>query len=162
MMTTSIDVYSQTNPAFLGIVLYQFVLGYEKASDDYPDYPLLFLPCPIVVSKRLARTMNGTNASTGLAKWYLQSPEVQITLADEVLHTVRFTRRAIQFDLLSKVLEIHDSAIVPVEGAFKKKPMDIANTTIENRPFAAANRFGQWCGQIHSTKRIFALLGLRP
>ncbi len=50
-MTKSIDVYAQTNPAFLGIVLHQFVIGYKKASAEYPDYPLMFLPCPIALSK---------------------------------------------------------------------------------------------------------------
>lgn len=161
-MTTSVDVYSQTNPAFLGIIVYQFVIGYEKASGEFPDYPLLFLPCPITLSKGLARTMNGTNVTTGLAKWYLQNPEVQINLANEVKQSVSFSRSAVQFDLLSKVLEIHGSAFAPVDKAFKKKPQDQNGNAIENRPFTAANRLGQWCGQIQSTKHIFALLGLRP
>lgn len=161
-MTTSVDVYSQTNPAFLGIILYQFVIGYKKSSGELPDYSLLFLPCPIILSKGLARTMNGTNATTGLAKWYLQNSDVQINLVNEVKHSVRFSRNAIQFALLSQVLEIRGSTFAPVDNAFKKKPQDPANTTIENRPFAAANRLGQWCGQIQSTKQIFALLGLRP
>lgn len=161
-MTMSVDVYSQTNPAFLGIVVYQFVIGYEKASGAFPDYPLLFLPCPITLSKGLARTMNGTNATTGLAKWYLQNPEVQIGLASTVKQSVRFSRNAIQFDLLSNVLEVQGSTFAPVDNAFKKKPQDKAGTDIEYRPFTAANRLGQWCGQIQSTKHIFSLLGLRP
>lgn len=161
-MTTSVDVYSQTNPAFLGIVVYQFAVGYQKASGSFPDYPLLFLPCPVTLSKGLARTMNGTNATTGLAKWYLQNPEVQISLAGEVRQSVRFSRDAIQFGLLSKVLEVHGSSFAPVENSFKKRPRDQADSLIENRPFTAANRLGQWCGQVHSTKHIFSLLGIRP
>jgi Family of unknown function (DUF6521) len=161
-MTTSVDVYSQTNPAFLGIVLHEFVVGYHKAANEFPNYVLLYLPCPIAVSKRLARTMESTNASTGLAKWYLQNPEVQINIADEVRRSVRFSRIALQFVLQSGVLEVRGSTLVPLEGAFKKKPRDPIGNTMENRPFTASNRFGQWCGQINSAERIFALLGLRP
>ena len=161
-MTTSVDVYYQTNPAFLGVVLHEFAVGYQKAAKEYPSYVLMFLPCPIAVSKNMARTLNGTNATTGLAKWYLQSPEVQVSLANEVRHSVRFTRRAIQYVLSSNVLELQDTIFVPVDGAFKKKPKDPTGTTIENRPFTAAHRFGQWCGQVNSAERIFSLLGLRP
>lgn len=161
-MTTSVDVYSQTNPAFLGVILHEFVLGYHKAGEEFPDYALMYLPCPIAASKRLSRTMNGTNATTGLAKWYLQSSEAQINLADEVRCAVQFSRSALQYALLSDVLVIRGSSILPVDGAFKKKPKDPRGNSIENRPFTIANRFGQWCGQINSTERIFALLGLRP
>ena len=161
-MTTSIDVYAQTNPAFLGIILHQFVIGYKKASAEYPDYPLMFLPCPIALSKKLARTMDGTNASTGLAKWYLRSPDVQICLAEEVRCSLGFTRRAIEYDLLSSVLDVQDATFLPMDDPFKKKPSDPVGTSIEDRPFTVANRVGQWCGQINSTERIFALLGLRP
>ncbi len=161
-MTTSIDVYAQTNPAFLGIILHQFVIGYQKGSAEYPDYPLMFLPCPITLSRKLARTMAGTNASTGLAKWYLRSPEVQIGLAEEVRCSVGFTRRAIEYDLLSSVLDVQNATFLPMDNPFRKKLSDPVGGSIEDRPFTVANRLGQWCGQINSTERIFALLGLRP
>ncbi|MEP3480726.1 MAG: three component ABC system middle component [Fuerstiella sp.] len=161
-MTTSVDVYSQTNPAFLGVVLHEFALGYHKASDKYPSYVLMYLPCPIAVSKKLARTMEGTNATTGLAKWYLKSPELQINVVNEVRRSVTFTRRALQYALLSNVFEMRDSTLVPLDGAFKKKPKDPTGRRIEDRPYTAANRLGQWCGQVDSAERIFALLGLRP
>ena len=161
-MTTSVDVYSQTNPAFLGVVLHEFAVGYYTAAANYPSYVIMYLPCPIAVSKKFARTMNGTNVNTGLAKWYLRNPELQISMADEVRHSVRFTRHALQYALHSKVLELSDSNVVPLDGAFKKKPKDPPGSALEGRPFTAARRLGLWCGQLDSTERVFALLGLRP
>ena len=56
-MTTSVDVYSQTNPAFLGVVLHEFAVGYQKAAEEYRDGSVYFraindINCGVVTETR--------------------------------------------------------------------------------------------------------------
>lgn len=162
-MTSSIDVYAATNPAFLGIVICQFVVGYTKKAARGPEYSLLFLPAAIAASSTLSQTFNGTNAKTGIANWYLSNPIVQTNLIVELQHAIEYSRSAIMFAMQSESLLASENGRIRMDAsAFAKKVVEATNKKMEERPFATAERFGQWCGQIDSARSIFALLGVRP
>jgi len=164
-LTVTVDVYSITNPAFVGVVIYKFVDGYTKqpGNSDGPEFSLLFLPAPVAISQRIAATLEGTNVRTGLARWYLKNEVVQLTLPRLIRQTTDLSRKAILFALNSGSLILQESGTVICNpAAFAKNPTDQIGTTFAEKTLTVSHRFGQWCGAVRSARSIYSLLGVRP
>ena len=162
-MNSCVDIIAATNPAHVGLVLYQFVLGYEKAANTGPEFSLAFLPTPLALSERISQTFQGTNASTGLVRWYLSDPSLQMMISDELRACVPITRNALIFALNSGVLVLRESGRVnTVAARLKKQPRDATGLPPQQRPLSIASRLGQWCGRLGTAEAVFSILGVRP
>jgi len=164
-LTVTVDVYSITNPAFVGVVIYKFVDGYlkESANSDGPEFSLLFLPAPIAISQRIAATFEGTNVRTGLTRWYLRNEVAQLSLPRLVRETTEVSRNALLFAFGSGSLVLEESGRVTCDpSAFAKKPKERVGIPIFEKTLTVSQRFGQWCGANQSASAIYSLLGVRP
>lgn len=158
-MTTTVDVPVLSRPN-LRVGVYQFARGYYSEAGQAPEYPLLFLPSPFMLSTILARSMSGTKATTGLVEWYCDNPKAQAAIYPEVVRTSKYSRQAIRVNVEKGILEQKGLYFVPNPRFSNTIPKEPVDAEMEDRPFSTAYRLGQWCGQIRSTKSIYTTLGL--
>jgi hypothetical protein len=161
-MSSTIDVVANTNPAFCSLLLYSFVDGYAEAAGMGPELPLAFIAVPIVASRGVSTSFQGTNKNTGLLEWLTRVPELQIHIGDEIREALPISRHALLFGLQQRCLELINDRVLTRADALKRAPRDAAGAEDEQRMFSLARRFGVWCGGVNNTAIIFTALGIRP
>ena len=157
----STDVFTITNPALGGLILWSFLQGYESNEKEGCPFPLIFLPLPLILSKTIRDEFKGTNAGTGLYTWVAKNPKVLVNLKIRIESSSQVTRNAIVFASASQVLKISEDGVLfsNNSGIAKNKIKDSSDEI--NEMVRIANRFGKWLSQINSVSDIYNSLVLR-
>ena len=156
-MSTALDLYATTNPALCSALVWSFLAGAGEA--DHPlEFPLLFLPLPIVLSS-LRTTLDHTNRRTRFYGWLERHPEVRVGLADRVHRMQLITRRAVLYGARIRLITAtHDGAFRPADS--------LSETALSHtgpgvrRLFPIARRLGLWIGEVGSAREVLYALGL--
>jgi len=157
MNRTSIDIFAETNPAFCSLIIFNFCKGYLKEAKCGVSFPLLILPLAIILSNDLAKSFDGTNVRTGFFRWVENNPEIIIDLTIRINEYNELLKPAIEFGVFKRIFQINSSGgLIPVDNSVKK----CNKTELENL-FKRSYRFGNWIGQVSSTKTIYNHLGLQ-
>lgn len=159
---TSIDVYSNTNPALCAVIVHSFASGYTAVEPAGIDLPLAFLPVPLVLSRPLVESLDRTSVGTGLYTWLVRCPEVLIGLPDAVEAGSPYTSRGITFGIRYGLLTLsQESRIVPLpHPRIRSRASRIGGDVA--RAIRLSERLGIWLGRIGSTSSILYSLGMRP
>lgn len=157
-MNKSVDVFAATNPAFLSLVLFSFIEGYNDEASEGLPFPLAVLPIPIIVSGDLDNTFNGTNIKTGFYAWIKQNPVVVVNLNERINDSIEYIQPAISFGIAKKIIRFDERGGL---WAITQNTGNLHSSTILGRFFKNSKRLGNWIGQIKSTKTIFNHLGLQ-
>lgn len=161
MSRLSIDIYSATNPALCSVILWSFGSGFTSVNSKGVDYPLLFLPIPIVLSKSLVETFNQTNASTGFLNWVIRSPEITIGLAEKLEKTSPYTRSALLFGFQHQMFTINSAGNLILLDEFTLSTYRQRSLSEDIRQaISLSKRLGNWLGNLDSTSNAFYSLGL--
>lgn len=157
----SIDIFSETNPAFLSVMLWHFLSGIKESGVDGADFPLIFLPIPLVLYKNSNVTFDHTNKKTGILRWINTNKGILLDLTNRVNMTSDYSRRAISFGFMHSILDIDSSTgkIITSDQGFSKKPTYPASD-VRGNAFTKANRLGYWIGDLNSTETTFNALGI--
>lgn len=156
------DTYSTTNPALCSLILWSFLSGFEQVKKDGCELPILFLPLPLILSKTIRNNFEGSNTATGLLTWIARNPSILINIAQRVEATQNITRDAILFGTTNNVLAFNDEGLV----FSNNKGIKVSKVFLEDHfkegkeMLLTTRRFGNWCGQLESTKTIFNVLGV--
>lgn len=161
----SSDIYASTNPAFCSLVLWHFLKGYEEVSKEGCEFPILFLPIPIVLSKNNREAFIGTNTSTGLLTWLTREPQVLINIAERIESTNHITRGAVIFGSGNNIITFNNNGHFFSEnkGIVQRRLNIFLNTSVGEdlkEIFLVSKKLGNWCGQINSSKIILNVMGL--
>ncbi len=163
MPQQSIDIYAATNPALCSIILWSFGSGYTNVNSKGVDYPLLFLPIPIVLSKSLVQTFEQTNVSTGFLNWVTRRPEITINLSEKLEKTTQYTRSALLFGFQHQLFTITAQGRLFLSNDFSLSPYRQRSLSKDIRQaISLSQRLGTWLGNLDSTPNIFYNLGLTP
>lgn len=161
----SSDTYASTNPALCSLILWHFLKGYEEVNKKGCELPILFLPIPIVLSKNIRQTFQGTNSTTGLLTWLSREPQILINIAHRIESTSTLTREGIVFGSGNNIISLN------YEGYFYSDNKGIVQKRLKTfidlpavedlkEVFSLSKRLGNWCGQFDSTKIILNIMGL--
>ncbi len=159
----SSDIYASTNSALCSLILWSFLSGFQKQSNRGCEYPLLYLPIPITISGNTRRNFSGTNINTGLLTWISNNPEVLINLAERIDLAKEITQEATLFGSANSIIAIEKNSglIKAINSGIYTSKVITTNVDEEQREiFTIAKRFGEWCGQIDSSKIILNTMGL--
>jgi hypothetical protein len=156
----SIDAFAVSNPAFCAIVLANFCNGFER-SGQLAEFPLIFLPLPIVLSATNRESFKGTNASTGFYAWTDRNPELLAGLPGEVKAVRSIARDALLLGFTANLLKLDQDGRV---GSFLKlsttKTKELGKENEKALKFA--ERLGVWMGEVGSAHAVFYGLGIKP
>lgn len=153
----SVDIFAETNPALCSLIIFNFCKGYFIENNSGVPFPLLILPLPIILSKDLAKSFEGTNVRTGFFKWVENNPEILLELPLRINNSNEFLKPAIKFGVYKNIITIDNSGlIIPVENSVKNRKKAELDSL-----FKSAEKFGKWVGQVNSTKTIYNHLGLQ-
>lgn len=155
------DVYPDINPAFCSLVLTQFVASYHECSNDFPTYPLLLLPIPLILSNELDSLFLKQRKSSDFFVQLEKHPEVKVFLNQRIKDTLEITQHALAFSLQFDVLEYLDNSkkFRTTENStllFEKSIPSIVNTYIKKTAL-----LGSWLGKINSDSTIYTYLGVQ-
>ncbi|PUZ25498.1 hypothetical protein DCC81_14535 [Chitinophaga parva] len=153
----SIDVFSETNPAFCSLVLLSFCEGYELAAETTVPFPLLILPIPIILSGDLLKTFDGTNVKTGFFSWIKNNPVILIKMTERIEDSQDFIKPAIEFAVSKSVIGFTPYGEVKTH---RENVLNYSNANGASQYFKLANRLGHWLGEIKSVKTIYNHLGI--
>jgi hypothetical protein len=152
----SIDIFAETNPAFCSIVLFNFLSGYKRETNDGAPFPLLIFPLPILLSGDTSKTFEGTNRMTGFYRWLENNNEIILNLPERIEESFEYLKPAIEFGFSKELFSLSDNGLIgPIEQNIKNK---YSHAIIDQLKYAA--RMGSWFGQINSIKTIYNCLGV--
>lgn len=151
------DVFSASNPAFCALVLHYFLKGFNESNKNGVDFPILFLPIPLLLSTDVMSTLVHTNKATGFLNWITSNPLVKIDLHERIHNTIQITKDAILFGTQQGVLLVSDTAQFYPTGTIKEK--DVKEIGLHSYT-SVSERFGYWSGKLDSTKTLLYSLGI--
>ncbi|WP_242917367.1 three component ABC system middle component [Pontibacter liquoris] len=157
MKKTLDDIFAATNPIFCAVVLHYFLKGHHEAKEKGIDFPLMFLPVPILLSQDIMSTMVQTNKKTTFLNWIVANPIIRIGIGDRITNTTAITKSAIRFGLNNQLITITEDGKFLPNGEIsdsKAKQLGIQNYT------TIAQRFGSWIGNLDSPEAVFFALGI--
>ena len=147
-----------TNPALGGALLWSYLRGAAE-TERALEFPLLFLPLPILLSS-LKDTFEGTNRVTGFFAWLERHPEVTVELAERVERMRPISRRAILYGARTKLIAGASEGLFTPTTAIRDSALTRAGPTV--RPlFPLARRLGGWIADVPSTRDVLYALGIR-
>jgi hypothetical protein len=154
-MSLALDLYAMTNPALGSAVLWSFL----KGADTGIEYPVLFLPLPILLSSSLAASFEGTNSRTGFYAWLDRAPELTVGMGARVNRTASITRRALLYG--SQIGAITADA----DGRFRSTPTVRESRLNRAGPavkplFPLARRLGGWVASVGSSRDVLYAFGI--
>lgn len=157
MKKDSEDIFSATNPAFCALIIHYFLEGFGETNKNGTDYPILFLPIPILLSGDIMSTLKQSNKTTGFLNWITSHPTVKLGFSERVENTAQITKNAILFASANGLLSASESGHFFSLGKVKEQEMKKLNL---NSYTVIAERFGYWVGKLNSTKTLFYSLGI--
>jgi hypothetical protein len=160
MVKKAIDVFAATNPALGAAVLRSFAIGYMTEESAGVPVPLMFFPLPIVLSRTLSATMDGTNVTTGLVTWLTRRPEVSLGLSGRIDATGTFTQESLAFGIRYGLLAIIEEGRVRPDDVGLRKHLRFPAKDDRGRALALASRLGAWMGRMPNAQSIFHSFGL--
>ena len=157
-MTESIDVYSETNPAFLSLALWSFLKGFQESDESGAELPMLYLPIPIILSGDFQSTFEKTNKRTGFLAWLNRNQGQLINFDNQLKNTRNYTQKSILFGLQNEIISVSsDGKFGAIDTGLSKKPKYIAKSYL-GKVFTRSERFGFWLGDMRSTKAVYSSL----
>ena len=167
MEYAAIDVYAMTNPALCGLVVSAFAAGAQEVDAAGPEFPLLFLPVPIVLSRELLDRFRQTNRATGLFEWLARHPAVTVSFAERMSATVTYSRRGMLFAARYGLAEWRDGGRLSLTEDGQRA---VRAATASSGPaprgaviadaVRAARRLGAWVAEVRSAATVLHAFGV--
>lgn len=157
-MTTARDLFALTNPALGAALLWAFLHGAEEAGAGI-EFPLMFLPIPILLSSSLSASFDGTNSRTGFYEWIDRHPQLPVGLAGRIQRTAPLSRGALLYAAQVRIVTSDADGRFQTSGPLREAALRRSGEAV--RPlFPLAKRFGKWIGEVNSTRDVLYALGL--
>lgn len=155
MNAVAIDTFAATNPAFCCALLISYLEGYAKPL----PLPLILLPVPVLLTKEIADSFDGTNVNTGLITWTNRHPEITVGMRERLRKTAAYSRQGLLFGIRYNALTVNDKAQVSLQPLGLKKKLPTVGDSFVAESLKLARRFGTWVGAVGNTETVLLMLG---
>lgn len=160
--TIGTDTFAMSNPALTSILLWQFVLSYQKKCGSGAPLSLVHIVLPIVMSRRIMGTFKGTNVTTGFLTWISRNPELMLQLPDRIDSARDLTADAIRFGVAYGLLTVSiDGTLVADEDALQGKPLRQHGVDERTQMLRISSHLGLWTSTLPQPM-VFFSLGMTP
>lgn len=157
----SIEQARLLNPAFLAVLIWSCVKGYNSISQQGMPYPLLFVIMPIILHKSTRESLPN-KTSKSLATWIGEHPNVHVQFIERATSLVSVTKEGVIFGINGQLLQLSSLQILLGESPrlinrFLRESSNEVQDCIEK-----ANFVGRWFASSGDYLTIMAFWGVMP
>jgi hypothetical protein len=151
------------NPAFLSLLSYQCIKGYNETAEKKAPYVLPFLVISLILHKRTRESLP-RSISTHFATWMTQTEGVQakIGYADRTRSIVPCVKEALAFGFANQLLTINNGSFETNQNISFPSHSNSRITAEVMDCFKKAYFCGRWFARAGKIETIMALLGVKP
>lgn len=151
-----------SNPALTSILLWQFVLSYQRNSGSGAPLSLVYIVLPIVMSRRIIASFKGTNVKTGFLTWISRNPQLMLQLPDRIDSARDLTADALRFGVAYGLFSVSaDGTLVARENALQGRPPRQHGVDERAQMLRIASHLGLWTSALPQ-QMVFFSLGVTP
>lgn len=161
-MQTAIDIYAETNPAFITFGAVTFCRRFTEVAELPPHFSLIYLAVPLAMSDDLQESFDKTNARTGLLAWLTRYPDVRFGLAPRLEATLPIVTAGIQLGVLTRALDLGQNGDLILGSAAPAKALGEKLPPQARQVLKRAERLGAWMGTAGKAAAIFSAFGVAP
>ena len=150
------------NPAYCGVLIYEFVRAYEHARKAPASFALLFCALPIALHPA-TRNRLPKSTITGLLPWLEENSDVRVGFADRARNLSPYVREALRYAAARHAIYFGNGGVVTT-GSQRASftPTAQADTTTDVRETVdAVRKIARWFAAAGDTPTILAAWGLR-
>ncbi len=156
------DTFAMSNPALVSILLWQFVLSYQKKSGSGTPLSLVYIVLPIVMSRQIIGSFKGTNVTTGFLTWISRNPQLMLQLPDRIDGARDLTADAVRFAVAYGLLTVSPAGtLVAKNDALQGKPPRQHGVDERAQMLRIASHLGLWTSTLPQPM-VFFSLGITP
>ena len=149
------------NPAYCGVLIYEFVRAYKKARKVPASFALVFCALPIALHPA-TRDRLPRSTLTGLLPWLEQNSDVRMGFADRARNLAPYVREALRYASVRHAICFGDGGVVttgPKRASFTQAARD--DTTMDVRETVdAIRKVARWFAAAGDTATILAAWGI--
>ncbi|KKG03534.1 three component ABC system middle component [Methanosarcina mazei] len=151
------------NPAFLSIISYQCIKGYNETEGKKAPYVLPFLVTSLILHKRTRESLP-RSISSHFTTWITQTEGAQakIGYADRTRSIVPCVKEALTFGLANQLFTISDDSFETNQNISVTSHLNNGATEEVIDCFKKAYFCGRWLARAGKIETIMSLLGVKP
>jgi hypothetical protein len=150
------------NASFCSCLLWQASVGYQSAVHAPLPFDISFLVLPMVLHRETRECLPKVT-KTSLAVWINDNALARSRIADRARTLAPFTKEALLFGGVYKLIEFKGGAIAANLDWKKRIAADLKDSTDEVRFCAKRAEFlGKWLASSGSSGTVMSILGVRP
>jgi len=151
------------NPAFLTVLSYQCIKGYNETAGKNAPYVLPFLVTSLILHKRTRESLP-RGISTHFSTWITQTEGAQakIGYADRTRSIVPCIKESLAFGLANQLLTISNGSFGSNQNISVPSRSNNDTTAEVVDCFKKAYFCGRWFARAGKIETVMALLGVKP
>lgn len=150
------------NPAFCGVLIYEFARAYTRAKGGPASFALLFCALPIALHPatrdRLPRTI-----ATALLPWLEDNRDVRVGFGERARNLSPYIREAVRYAADRGAIRFGNGGVVttgPKRAAFTTSALQDATTEVRET-VDAIRKVARWFAAAGDTTTVLAAWGIR-
>lgn len=150
------------NPAYCGVLVYEFVRSYERAQRGPPSFALLFCALPVVLHPA-TRDRLPSSTATRLFTWLENNRDVRVGFSDRACSLCPYIREALHYASARQAISFRDGGVIttgPKKASFTPAALNEVTTDIRDT-VKAIRLIGRWFAITGDTPTILAAWGIR-
>ena len=150
------------NPAYCGVLIYEFVRAYETARKLPTSFALVFCALPIALHPA-TRNRLPKSIVTGLLPWLEENRDVRIGFADRARNLSPYVREALRYASVRHAIRFGHGGVVTTgskRASFTQSALDDTTTDVRET-VDAIRKIARWFAAAGDTPTILAAWGIR-
>ena len=150
------------NPAYCGVLVYEFVRSYEKAQKNPPSFALLFCALPVVLHPA-TRDRLPSSTATRLFTWLENNRDVRIGFSDRACNLRPYIREALRYAAAHQAISFGNGGAItagPKRASFTSTALNETTTDVRDT-IKAVRLIARWFAIAGDTSTILAAWGIR-
>ena len=149
------------NPAYCGVLIFEFVRAYERAKKVPASFALVFCALPIALHPA-TRSRLPRSTVTRLLSWLEANRDVRVGFADRARNLKPYVREALRYASARHAICFGEGGVVttgPKRASFTQTALD--DTTMDVRETVdAVRKIARWFAAAGDTPTILAAWGI--
>ena len=158
----AVEEANHFNPAYCGVLIYEFVRAYEKARKVPVSFALVFCALPIALHTATRRRLPRSTI-TGLLPWLEENRDVRVGFADRAINLSPYVREALRYASARDAICFGNGGVLatgPKRASFTQTALDDTTTDVRET-VDAVRKIARWFAAAGDTPTILAAWGMR-
>lgn len=150
------------NPAFCGVLIYEFIRAYRNARREPPTFVLVFCALPISLHPATRNRLPKSTA-TGLFTWLQNNRDVRVGFSDRARNLTPYVLEAFRYAAARGAVSFSEGGTVitgPKRASFSQTALADSTTDVRDT-VEAIRKVARWFAAAGDTATILAAWGIR-